>query len=114
MKVVKIALFCFVCLLTPLAVFSGQVDDAKISNLVVSKQYGNIMFIKANKAKDSMPTCHTNYGWTYVLSLDTELESRIMSMLLAAKLSGSTVMLVGTQSCDAFGSIESLDYISLR
>jgi hypothetical protein len=112
-KLLGMIVTAFILVAPPYA-FCGQVNDTKVKRLVISKGFGNIMFVETEDAKDSKPACHTNGSWTYVLSMNDELGSKMMTMLLTAKASGATIILAGSEACDAFGSIESLNYISIK
>ncbi|MEK6747714.1 MAG: hypothetical protein AABY83_00725 [Pseudomonadota bacterium] len=90
--------------------------SGKVKTLGLNKGFGNILFIELDQPKTrntgavtDAPSCQTN-AWSYVLSISTDLDmgKEIMSMLVAARASGSTVTLAGTDDCGVFGSIETL------
>lgn len=107
-KVFTVLLFFFVH-----SAIAGTVQTGKVTKLAINKDIGSLVFVYTDAAKDSTPACHANSNWRYVLSLNSELDRNLFSMLLAAKASGAKVRLVGSSSCDVFSSIESLRYVEL-
>ena len=91
---------------------AGSVTDAVITKLAVNKQFGDIVFISVTLTKDSTPACHTNGSWTFVMPLTSEQDKKYYALLLAARTTQTPVTLVGTSTCDHFGSIESLQGIA--
>lgn len=39
---------------------AGSIIDGTLTKLAIVKTYGDIVFIKADRSKDSLPGCHTN------------------------------------------------------
>jgi hypothetical protein len=87
---------------------AGEILDAIVVRLASVKTYGEILFIKTDKSKTSLPGCHTNLSWDFVMPLVTEHDKKLYAMLLAARAAQTPVSLSGAGTCDHVGSIESL------
>ena len=87
---------------------AGDVLDAVVVRITSSKAFGEILFIKTDKSKTSLPGCHVNLSWDFVMPLVTEHDKKFYAMLLAARAAQTPVSLSGAGTCDHFGSIESL------
>jgi len=89
--------------------FAGVVQEGVITRLMIDKVHGNKLFIKVSGTHSEKLECHTNGTWQFVMPLSQELDKTIyVSMLLAAHASGKKIRLDGNNSCDVFGSIETL------
>jgi hypothetical protein len=88
--------------------WSGDVQDTTLTRLAIVKTYGDIVFVKVDNPKGSLPACHVNLSWTYVMPLVSEQDKKMYAMLLAARTSQAPVSLNGTGGCDHFASIETL------
>jgi hypothetical protein len=86
---------------------AGGVEDATVVKISSSKQFGEILFIKADKPKTNIPGCHSNLSWDFVMPLVIEDDKKIYAMVLAARVAQTPITLSGAGTCDHFGSIES-------
>jgi hypothetical protein len=91
---------------------AGDLTDGTVVRIASNIQYGEIVFIKTDKSKSSVPGCHTNLSWDFVMPLTSEHDKKLYAMLLAARASGTPVGLSGAGHCNHFGSIESLSGIT--
>ena len=105
-KVLFAASLMFLC--SGLPAQAGDVLDANVVRITSAKTLGEILFIKTDKSKTSLPGCHTNLSWDFVMPLVTEHDKKLYAMLLAARAAQTPVSLTGAGTCDHFGSIESL------
>jgi len=105
-KFFALAILMFLCSAVPAQ--AGDLADANVVRIGSTKTFGDILFIKTDKAKTSLPGCHTNLSWDYVMPLVTEQDKKLYAMLLAARAAQTPVSLGGAGTCDHFGSIESL------
>lgn len=110
-KLPFLTMAAFVAFAVPLQ--AGTILDASLTRLAIVKTHGDIVFVKADRSKDSLPTCHTNLSWDFVMPLISEQDKKLYAMLLVARSSQMTVSLSGTGTCDHFGSIETLMGIHL-
>lgn len=87
---------------------AGDLADARLIKIGTMKTYGEILFIKTDKTKTSLPGCHVNLAWDYVMPLVSEHDKKLYSMLLAARAADTPITLNGGGTCEYFGSIETL------
>ncbi len=73
-----------------------------------------MLFVRVDALKSGSPACDVNGAWNYVLPQVSDTDKRIYAMLLAAEMSGQTVVLGGTGGCADFGTIESLNSADLN
>ena len=106
-KTLAYGLLLLACM-TAKGVSAGDVNDAVITKIAISKGLGDILFILVDKPKGSTPACHSNLSWTYVLPLSTELDKKIYALLLTARSTQAPITFSGTGQCEVFGSIETL------
>lgn len=90
---------------------SARLANVTITKLNINKGIGNLVFILASEPPVTSG-CHTNKDWSMVLPLDTELDNKIYSALLAAYASNSKVQLDGSGQCSSHG-IEYLNNFSI-
>jgi hypothetical protein len=109
-KALFAASLVFLCSALPAQ--AGEILDAIVVRITNSKAHGEILFIKTDKAKTSLPGCHVNLSWDFVMPLVTEQDKKLYAMLLAARAAQTPVSLSGAGTCDHFGSIESLTGIT--
>lgn len=105
----RILLFSLVQLLLTSYAMASDIQNVKLERLMVDTAHGDKLFVKVSGAAPQGPECSINGTWQYVLALDTELKKGTMtSFLLSAYMSGSSDRLIGTDSCEVYGSIETL------
>jgi len=105
-KVLFAAGLMFLCSALPAQ--AGEVLNAIVVRLANEKTYGDILFIKTDKAKTNFPGCQINLSWDFVMPLVSEQDKKLYAMVLAARATQTPVSLIGAGTCDHFGSIESL------
>jgi hypothetical protein len=105
-KVLFAASLMFLC--ATLRANAGDIQNGAVVKISSSKAYGEILFIKTDKAKTGIPTCHSNLSWDFVLPLVSEHDKKLYAMLLSARVAQTPLSLSGTGTCDHFGSIETL------
>ena len=107
----KICFFSFL-------VFAGNANatahlrNVTITKLNINKSLGDLLFIRTS-TPPTIVGCQTDGNWNLVLQLDTELDSKIFSGLLAAQASQSPVHLDGKGECSSLG-IEYLDNFTIN
>jgi hypothetical protein len=94
--------------------YGGKITSTQITKLGLGTDNGAVLFIRAEGTKDSTPQCHNNSNFTFAMSLSSDLNKSMFSVLLAAKASGATVKLSGTSSCGVFSGIEELKYVEIK
>ena len=82
-----------------------------VSNIYVNESLGNLAYITISGTKSDGPACSTS-GYSYVLSLTNADAPQLFSMLMAARVAGSPVTLVGSGACDLVSTIETLWVVS--
>jgi hypothetical protein len=103
----------FFALLTCVAPsYAGDILDATVVKIASNKAYGEMVFIKTDKTKSSVPGCHTNLSWDFVMPLVSEHDKKLYAILLAARAGQTTVSISGLGNCDTFGSIETVSGIT--
>jgi hypothetical protein len=97
----------------PMSAFAGsQVSGATITNLQISKSYGNFVFIQVSSTPTGAPAC-ANSSWHYTLSFGNPSDNQLYAMLLTAYSSGALVNIAGTGNCNDVGFTESLQALQL-
>lgn len=94
------------------SLYAGDILDAAVVRIASNKAYGEIVFIKTEKTKSSVPGCHINLSWDFVMPLTTEHDKKLYAMLLAARSAQQPISLSGSGNCDTFGSIETVSGIT--
>jgi len=89
-------------------VVAGDVGDTIITKLGIHKGIGDIVFISVDHSKGSLPACHTNTAWAFVLPITSDQDKKIYALLLAARATQTPVTLSGSGTCDTFYNVESL------
>ena len=92
-KLFLLASLVFLCQALPAQ--AGDLLDVRVVRIGSSKTYGEILFIKTDKVKTSLPGCHVNLSWDYVMPLVSEQDKKLYAMLLAARASDTPVTLSG-------------------
>ncbi|MCJ8314896.1 MAG: hypothetical protein HRU38_22335 [Saccharospirillaceae bacterium] len=93
---------------------SAESEEINITRLKMDKTFDNHqVFIKTSNPSDNPINCQTDEKWHYVLNIDNDYDQNIYSLLLAAKLSGSKVILSGSGECNFNDAIEDLTSIEL-
>lgn len=92
--------------------YAGDILDAHVVKIASNKGYGEMVFIKTDKSKATVPACQTNLSWDFVMPLATEHDKKIYAILLSARATQTPVSLSGSGNCDTFGSIETASGIT--
>lgn len=77
-----------------------------VKDLAIQKEYGQFVFVQLDVASTAPIACHTN-AWTYTLPQATDLDKKMLALLMMAKATGTTITLRGSGACSDFPSIES-------
>jgi hypothetical protein len=72
------------------------------------------VFIRLDKSPAPIAACSTNGYWHYTLPQTGDIDKRQFAMLLAAQAAGSTVFMIGSGSCNEFGSVESATRVDIK
>jgi hypothetical protein len=103
---------CSLLALFPLSCFASGVQRTTITNLQISKAYGDFVFIQVSGVPLGSPACE-NSGWNYTLSLSSPGDSQLYAMLLTAYTSGALINIEGAGTCNEVGFVESLQTLQL-
>lgn len=93
-------------------VFASQTNDAKIVQVDFAKNHGSFIFVKLDVAPAS-ESCATNGYWNYTFPVLTEIDKAIVSAVLTVFISGTQVNIIGTGTCNEFGTVETGNSIRL-
>jgi hypothetical protein len=52
---------------------SGELDMAVVKRLMISRQFGQILFTELDKSQASPLSCHSNPSWEFVLDVTGDL-----------------------------------------
>ncbi len=109
----KKVLLLAIILILPTSVYATSQSGVEIVYLNVNRP-ANQVFIRTSTPPVSNG-CHTDTNWSYTFRLSSEADQAVYSMLLAAKLAGKTVDMVGYGDCfaDGGGTIEELQWVTL-
>ncbi|MBM0105753.1 hypothetical protein JM946_13510 [Steroidobacter sp. S1-65] len=88
--------------------YAGDILDATVIRIASNKAYGEMVFIKTDKTKSTVPGCQTNLSWDFVMPLTTEHDKKLYAILLAARAGATPISINGSGNCDTFGSIETV------
>ena len=77
------------------------------------KMYPNYLFIDLDKSQPTKLDCHSNVRWEYVLDTSDEQGKNMLSLLLAARMSGEKVNFRDTGECTINNSIPVLRRIEM-
>ena len=92
-----------------LSATAGAITGATITQIQIATNNTGA-FIAFSVAKTSNPACSSNPNWSFYLPLTTPLENQMLALILAARASGSPVTLEGSGVCDAYPTVETLQY----
>ncbi len=110
-----IVILCLATGMAPAGLYAETINNAKVTNLMVDKNLGDILFINLDKAHTlNTPTCHTNTSWEFALPLTSSTDEKIHSMLLTAYATGAQVSFIGTGDCAVHSNLETLRRIELK
>jgi hypothetical protein len=91
----------------------GEAANVTIERLQLSKQYGNLLFIRLTTLPTVRTGCSQNGYWHFTLDIGDALGKNMYAQLLIAHASGQRVDLGGDDSC-GWGDVESLRGVALR
>lgn len=111
----KLPIIGFLLFISTLVSANTSSSDTKVTDIAIAQEYGEFAFIKL-ETPPSRSNCSTNNHWDYTLTLKTELGRAQYSTVLAAFLAGKTVSVSGVTGglCNEFGSVESMNTITLK
>jgi hypothetical protein len=94
----------------PSSAFAGATFNATITEISIDPAYGDWVWIKLSVAQSPAASCVTaGLYWHYTFPLtDSPVSKAIYAALLAAQMSGRTVIVTGTGLCSQYGGVESL------
>ncbi|WP_298773509.1 hypothetical protein [uncultured Shewanella sp.] len=93
--------------------YATEITSAKITQLMLDRNYTDKVFIQLDKKNTAGDTCHDNTRWEYVLDISDNLGKTIYSSLLASFAAGKTVNLKGTNNCLLYTGVETLSRVEI-
>lgn len=92
-----------------LAMCSANAGDGqgKIVQIAINKSIGAAVFVRLDTVPTGAAACSTNSYWHFTIPLVSDLDKRLYTQILAAKLVNATVSISGTGVCSEYGSVES-------
>lgn len=107
-------LMLFVCVYIGLSLYASasEVSVASIKKLMLSRAYGEIVFVDLDVRQNETISCHTN-SWEFVLDVSDTLGKSLYSSLLLLYASGKQANFKGSGTCSLYNNIETLDRIDL-
>jgi hypothetical protein len=82
-----------------------------ISGMMINQQIGSMVFIASLGTYTGGPSCATNTTYRFVLNLSSAEAAQMFTMLLAARVAGTAVTLIGAGTCNTYAGVEDLIYI---
>ena len=112
MKMKKLLGAC-IALNTAMSLQAATIHDVTITRLGYDKNFPTALFIRTSTAPATVarPSCHSDTNWNYVLKIETPLEERMYSALLAAHNTKQKLSLVGAGNCSPYPAVEGLNVI---
>jgi hypothetical protein len=80
-----------------------------VSDLTVRDSDG-LIYVRMSTAPSGRPTCAAGTTYFMVRNENSETGKKLYALLLAAKLTGQTVTIVGANTCNRWGDGEDIDY----
>ena len=97
----------------PAAAFAGGTATGTLSQVIV-RQSDGLTYVFVNAVATGQPACaQTGPGYWIVSAETTDAGHKLYALLLAAKLSGSTVLITGDGSCSRWSDGESILMVQL-
>ncbi len=95
--------------------FASTVGNTKITHVLLGEVYGDIVFIGI-ETKPSFPSghCNTHGIYNYVFNPTTEIGKATLSVVLAAYAAQKPIYINGYDTCNLYGSVETLRQIRLQ
>ena len=107
----KIVLGIILLALTPLGFASQQ--EGTIVNVLIRASDGLTYVTMTGNRTGVRPGCAT-HGYWIIKQEDSEVGKRQYSALLAAKFAGSTVAIVGAETCTRWGDGEDINSVVVK
>jgi hypothetical protein len=92
--------------------WAGGVNGATITNVAISQQFGDLLFIQTNQPVGNAPSCSNSTGAQFVVSISTAIGQHMMAVLLAARAAQGTVYIAGSGACDLLSNVETLQTVT--
>jgi hypothetical protein len=86
----------------------GEAANVRITQFGMTSNLGNHVFLQVSGQVTGVPACSTHPSWHFLLPLDTNWGKNAYAALLAARASGATMHISGTNTCSVDGTIETL------
>ncbi len=112
MKSISIKILCL-CGFLSSSVIAADHDGAIVTELMQDSRYQNFLFIDLDVRQSSLLGCHDNARWEYVLDMSDENGKSMLSLLLAARMSGEKVNFRDLGVCAIGNSIPLLGRIEV-
>ncbi|WP_096086616.1 hypothetical protein [Agaribacterium haliotis] len=109
MKLLTLTVF----LLISNVVYSNSVHGVEIIKLAINPAYGNYVLIKLDQPPERI-SCSENGSWDFTLSLTSDVYKHMYSLLLSAFMAGKKIDINGTNSCNEFPHIESVNTLHVN
>lgn len=103
----------FISCLLPVSTMASSLDNVQIVNLNVNRDMGQV-YIRTSTAP-VLNGCHIDLNWNYTFLISSEADKAVYSTLLAAKMGGESVDLVGYGNCPSTGyqNVEELHNVTI-
>ena len=92
--------------------FSTYYAGGVIKTVTLGKAYENKAFFWVEGSPSKKAECQDNKSANFALDISTETGKATYSLILAAQMSGTKVNVSGTGSCDIYGGIEDLNWVT--
>ena len=93
---------------------AGEINPATITKIAINKVYPGLVFVAADGEKSGSPACAPAGDWQFILSMQSEDDKRLFSLLTTAYVARTPMRLIGSNSCGAFAGFEDLSQAWLR
>jgi len=94
---------------------AGHWNPVKVMQVGVNTS--GVAFVKVDtstsQATSTPPACSSNGFWQIAFDAKTDAGKAILSMAMSAKLSGQNIRLIGSNTCNAYSTIEDIYVIDL-
>lgn len=103
---------CLTLLLHFAAACAGDIQPARVTNILSGPAYGNNVLLNLDPNPDQQ-NCSTSTTHDYVFDVNSRAGEALLSMALAVYFSGETVSVSGSGGCTLVNNVEDLRYFQL-
>lgn len=107
----KAACFLFIALLLASNLAWAGSQSGLVSYLYVRDSDG-LIYVYLTGTPSGRPACAASTAYWMVPNENSETGKKLFALLLAAKLAGQQVQIVGKNSCARWGDGEDIDYVT--